>query len=69
MTEEVNDISQKRSRGPNKIDILEKEVAHLKELILAMAHYTGTGTVMTDLGVNPKDLYVPTRREMTKRKA
>jgi len=62
MTEESNEV--KRQRGPNKIDVLEKEINQLREIIIRMSHYTGTGKVLIDLGVDPKDLYVPTRGEM-----
>lgn len=58
---------QPRQRGPNKIDVLEKEVALLRTLVLGLANYTGNDSLMAQLGVPHSDLHKVSAKEMRKK--
>lgn len=58
---------QPRQRGPNKIDVLEKEVALLRTLILGIANYTGNDALMAQLGVPHSELHKVSAKDMKRK--
>lgn len=66
MIEEMKKEPKKSPKKDNRVEELEKEVKQLRDAIIRISHYTGTDICLKDVGFDPKELFVPSKKDMKK---